>query len=299
MDEIRSLLAQAQLSLLPRQGDYELQRIHEIIGVKALVDGRADLEELFGILLAHREPHGPPPRPKTLDLVGHSTAGESLLRLGDWVIDASKPAVTAFFRELADQDVLPRLGVYALRLIGCATASTEAGRATICALASILDLEVYGTTTLVYSAHYGPEGFKREWSNVLVAASDLRRETSPAEPPLFDPYPRALDVDSLPAAPLTRDALAWPLRIATADAASHILRLVRRTTGAQRPGLLTAPHCELALPAAQPGHYHTAQVVLDGEFLRVYPDGAHRPGIVYAVLDARALRSIADQLPLA
>ena len=63
------------------------------------------------------------------------------------------------------------------------------------------------------------------------------------------------------------------------------------------PGLLTAPSCEIALPSSKPNWYHLVQVILDGEFVRVYPDGDHNPGVVFPVDDARALRALIDELP--
>src|SRR5438094_7148983 len=99
-----------------------------------------------------------------------------MLMLGDWIIDATRPGVTAFFRELADNDVLPRLGVHALRLIGCQTADSGLGRATICTLSDILGLEVYATTKLIYSAHYDHQGFRDDCTHALVCASDVRPE---------------------------------------------------------------------------------------------------------------------------
>ena len=65
------------------------------------------------------------------------------------------------------------------------------------------------------------------------------------------------------------------------------------------PGLLTAPCCEVALPSAEPGQYHRAQILLGGEMVRVFPDGPDRPGIVYPVDDATALMLLVDNLPLA
>lgn len=61
------------------------------------------------------------------------------------------------------------------------------------------------------------------------------------------------------------------------------------------PGLLTTPVCELALPSAVPGAYHIAHVLLDGAFLRFYPDGPTAPGVVYPIDDALALRRIIDE----
>jgi hypothetical protein len=288
------LLAQRHLSVITRHADSELARIQDAIAHAVRVDDRSDVERMFGELLAIEHPVVP----KTLDLIGHSTADSSLLKLGDWVIDAANAAVTAFFHELADLDVLPRLGVYAVRLLGCQTAETEHGRATMCALSDIIELEVYGTTDLIFASHYDRHGFKDDRDFVLTSSTDVRRKTRPPQELLRgSPYPRALDVDALPATSLQATDRAWPQRIASGDAAASILRLIRRGDGATMPGLLTVPRCEIALPAARAGAYHVAQILGDYEFIRVYPDGPDGDGIVYPVTDPHALRAIVDNLP--
>ncbi|MBA3397955.1 MAG: hypothetical protein H0T89_35350 [Deltaproteobacteria bacterium] len=293
------LLGAPHLSVITRQADHELARVQDIIAHKVLVDGRSDFEALFGELLT-AVARGVHPRPKTLDLIGHATPGKSLLQLGGWVIDTASPTVTAFFRELADHDVLPQLGFHAVRLLGCQTADTGQGRSTICTLSNILGLEVFGTTQLIYSAHYDAGGFRDNCHHALVCASDLRSELGESTLPLEMPaYPRVLDVDALPSAPLIVREHPWPRRIATSQAASRILRLIRRNEGAQMPGLLASPSCEIALPAARPNWYHLAQMLLDGDFVRVYPDGDRKPGVVYPITDPHALRALVDELPSA
>lgn len=286
------LLARPQLSVISRDIDPELEQIAARIDEKVFVDGRAELEELLGRLLSIDAPV----TPKTLDLIGHSTAGQSLLVLGNWVIDAASPTVTAFFRELAELEVLKRLGVQSVRLLGCRTADTSHARSTICTLSEILGVEVYGTTDLVFNAHYTNAGFADERRYLLVGASELREAARPSNVmPESDPYERVLDLDALPATPLA--ATPWPLKIASRDEASAMLRLVRRRAGATMPGLLTAPRCEVALPSADPGLYHRAQILFEGAFVRVYPDGIEGPGIVYPVEDAAALTQLVDRLP--
>lgn len=288
------LLAQQQLSLVTRHADSELARIHEAIEHKVLVDGRADVEEVLSRLLQVKGPR----QPKTLDLIGHSTSNGSLLQLGDWVIDAASSTVTAFFRELADFDVLPRLGIHAVRLLGCKTAETAHARATICTLSDILGLEVYGTTGLVFAAQYSPRGFHDDWKFLLVGSTDLRPilhgEDAPAA---TESYDRALDVDTLPAVPLD-SAPAWPRRVADDRLARNILRLVRRRAGTVMPGLLALPSCEIAIPSTMEGLYHVAQVMLDGRFVRVYPQDSDA-GVLYPVEHPQALRSLVEHLPVA
>jgi hypothetical protein len=294
--DLSALLARPHLSVFTRHADSELARIQELVEPKVLVDGRGDLEELFGDLLAQALP----PTPKTLDLIGHSTPDKALLALGDWVIDASRSAVTAFFRGLADLEVLPRLGVRALRLLGCQTADTKEARVTICRLSDILGVEVLGTRQLLYSAHYDARGFRDESAHLLTSSSELRQDPGEAIASIqATRYPRHLDVDALPASPLSAHRPGWPRRIASAEAARGILRLVRRTAGAEMPGLLASPTCEIALPSTRPEWYHFMQILLDGEFVRVYPDGPGKPGVVYPVDEPRALRTLVDQLPTA
>src|SRR5688572_1164021 len=55
--------------------------------------------------------------PVTLDLLGHSTRDHHLLRLGDDRVDMLDPVVARFFRALADEQLLPRLEVVAVRLL--------------------------------------------------------------------------------------------------------------------------------------------------------------------------------------
>ena len=107
---LAELLDQPRISIVCRSEDPELVRIRETIAHGLAIGGRADLETTLCALLEV----GRPGVPKTLDLIGHSTSITSLLVLGDWVIDASSPTVTAFFRELAEQDVLTRLDVTAV-----------------------------------------------------------------------------------------------------------------------------------------------------------------------------------------
>ena len=292
-----ALLAQPRLSVITGDPDAELTRIRELIEHRVVIDGRDDLEELLGYLLSA----GLPPTRKTLDLIGHATPDRSLLAMGSWVIDAGSSAVRAFFRELAELEVLPRLGIHAIRLLACQTAETAHGCATICKLSEILGVEVLGTRQLLSAAHYDAHGFKQEAQHVLASSYDLRREPAETIGTMrgwrTSRWPRLLEIEALPSSPLTTHLPPWPRRIATAAAARDLLLLVRRSAGAEMPGLLAPPCCEIALPSSKPGWYHVAQILFDGEFVRFYPGGMHLPGIVYLVEDPRALRALVDRLP--
>jgi len=289
MTAARALLARPHLTVVSGEPDFDLRQIARIIAGSEIVDGRGQLEDLLGRLDAEIE-RAAAVTPKTLDLIGHTRSRSSLVTLGDWMIDASNPATVTVFRGLADREVLPRLGVHALRLLGCSSAGTAQGRATICTLADLLGIEVYGSRELMSAGHYDAGGFRDCWSFLLVSASELRRAASGGGMvPAKHRYPRVLDLDALPAITLGARPAGCPRRIASAQAAHQILQLVRRLEGASMPGPAATPTCELALPSAMPDAYHIAHVLFDGAFLQFYPDGMAASGIGFPTEDAGAL----------
>ena len=287
----RRLLTRPRISIVTSHPDAEVSRLQALLGDHLQADGRSALEALLGQLVyAIGEPA---PVPKTLDLIGHSTP-DGLLRLGDWILDGERSTVTAFFRGIADIEVLPRIGVTALRLLGCSTAVSTRARNTMKILAELLGLEVYGTTSPIYSLHYDESGFSHQWRFLLSAASESPKSAEESPAPL--PSRRTLDIDSLPLVALgaTRE---WQRHLVSRDVARDVLELVDRTAGAQMPGLLAIPSAELALPSHRADHCHLAEVILDGQFLRVYPDGDAQPGIVYPVLAPQRLLALLTSLP--
>ena len=113
------------------------------------------------------------PWTRTLDLIGHSTREAKLLRLGTTVIDMCKPSVASWFEQLAADAVLDRLGVVAVRLLGCETAATPTSQLTIRLLASVLGMPVYGTRKIVLRSHYTDEGFDSRFTHVLIESTQL------------------------------------------------------------------------------------------------------------------------------
>lgn len=287
----RRLLTQPRISIITSHPDAEVSRLQALLGDHLQADGRSALESLLGQLVYSID--DATPAPKTLDLIGHATP-DGLLRIGDWVLDGETTTVSAFFRGIADCEVLPRIGVTALRLLGCSTAVSTRARSTMKILSELLGLEVYGTTSPIYSLHYDEHGFAHQWRFLLSAASEALGASE--EPPAPVPSRRTLDIDSLPLVALgaTRE---WQRHVVALDVAREVLELVDRTAGAQMPGLLAIPSAELALPAHRAGHCHVAEVILDGNFLRVYPDGDTQPGIVYPVLAPLRLLALLTSLP--
>lgn len=116
-----------------------------------------------------------PASPMMLDVIGHSTRDRHLLRLGDDRVDMLDPVVARFFRAVADAHLLPRLGVAAVRLLGCETAVSSGGQRTLRLLARTLGLPVFGATRPLMKSHYDERGFNPAFTRVLVEGSALNQ----------------------------------------------------------------------------------------------------------------------------
>jgi hypothetical protein len=122
-------------------------------------------------LRAVLERRAPIAGPVTLDLIGHSTPGHHLLRLGNTAIDMLDRRVAGFFTDLAATALLPRLGITAVRLLGCETAVTDAGQRTLRLLTATLRVPVYGTSKPLMKSHSDAAGFCSAFSHLLIEAS--------------------------------------------------------------------------------------------------------------------------------
>jgi hypothetical protein len=133
----------------------------------------ASLPELRGVLESVRFRVDPLGRPRSLDLLGHSTDGHHLLRLGKTAIDMLDPAVATFFSTVATTDLLPALGIVSVRLLGCETAVTDEGHRTMRMLSRTLGLPVFGTLAPLLHNHWGQNGFEAAFGHLLVEVSEL------------------------------------------------------------------------------------------------------------------------------
>jgi hypothetical protein len=116
--------------------------------------------------------------PATLDLTGHSTRGHHLLRLGGTPIDMLDRRVHRFFTDLATAALLPRLGIATVRLLGCETALTDAGRRTLRMLAWTLRVPVFGTRKDLLKWHFTHAGLDPAFDHLLVEVATLSRPSS-------------------------------------------------------------------------------------------------------------------------
>jgi hypothetical protein len=147
--------------------------VEAFLRASALRDGWSNvvesLHELRGVLEGRARAPG---AIATLDLIGHSTRGHKLLRLGRTVIDMLDPSVERFFVALADDGLLD--DVAAVRLLGCETAVSPSGQRTIRTLGWTLGLPVYGTKKPLFKSHYDARGFDPAFGHVLVESTQLR-----------------------------------------------------------------------------------------------------------------------------
>ena len=196
------------------------------VGGAHFARGRNELEQLCCELLARGVTSS------TLDLVGPTTR-DHLLAFGDWVIDGRHRRTRAMFRGLAEAEVLQRLGVTAVRIIGCTTAMTDRARTSSGELADILGMPVTGTTDLLRVA------------DGMIVTCTLNGT-------------RMLDLDAV--------AVDYEphLPVAGEQQTRAILAAIRRDAGTALPGLLAAAHSTVALPSG-----HRIEVLLDDELVRI------------------------------
>ena len=133
----------------------------------------SSLAELRAILESLRGKAAAPGALRSLDLLGHSTSGHHLLRLGSTPIDMLDPVVARFFRAQATADLMSSLGIRTVRLLGCQTAVTDAGQRTIRMLSRALRMPVYGTLVPLHGSHWQADGFNPAFARILVEAAQL------------------------------------------------------------------------------------------------------------------------------
>jgi hypothetical protein len=104
----------------------------------------------------------------SLDLIGHSSRSSKLLVIGRDTIDLLDRRIEKFFVDLSKTDVLRRLGVQQIRLLGCQTGLTRSGQYAMRRLAAIFDMSVYGTLVPLRSEHYDASGLRLDCRHILL-----------------------------------------------------------------------------------------------------------------------------------
>ncbi len=198
--------------------DGELTRLVERVASHRPVEQLVGLRRLLDGLLCCPATR-PGSAPRTLDLLAHSTA-DRLLQMGSSVLDPRQPAIRRLFEQMARDEVLPGLGIHAVRLLGCETAMTHAGQDAIRALTDILGVRVLGTVRPVYAAHFGATGLLDRYELMLCDADCL--PDLPTGSSWSSPRPRRRRASqprrALPAAAVTEARPAEPPRRSAARA---------------------------------------------------------------------------------
>jgi hypothetical protein len=86
-------------------------------------------------------------------------------------------------------------------------------------------------------------------------------------------------------------------RLASGDDVQRIVDLVRCDEGATMAGAVVQPDYQVAMTSITSCQYHLIDILLAGEFVRVYPDGHELPGVLFPVNDPVALLALVDTLP--
>ena len=262
----------------------ELAVIQDVVrggGRLALVDDADGLLALLRQLAACR----PPRARRRLDLIGHTNSA-GLLILGTSVLDfAMEPAAREArpeyraFATIAREGLLRRLGVDAVRLIGCRSAGSAAARETMQVLESLLRVDVRGVCDLVTATEFDAHGF----NGVTVAAA------SPACPTFKFPdgdvkfAPDQLSYERPSRAPrvIQLADLEYAMRVVEAAIGEH--------RGARMSGLLAQPIAQVVLGKRRP--WPSFEILLGLELIRTFPDHERGP-VVFPVKDRAALRQL-------
>jgi len=254
--------------------DDELRLIHRLMsGRSEIVHERWGAETFIQIL--SRIPHSP--GDQTLDLIGHSTAVSLFLDFGGWVIQPDQE-LEAFCARVTRHVARFK----ELRLIGCATAGSTEGRTALATLQEALGIKVLGTSAIVYSGNFDPQGY---YDGSSLAPADSTRSQSILSIP---------DKAKLPIPQI--DALYYQHAIPQAryerifssiDVPDFLLTYIDSTRAWSLPGLLTKPLLEVVV-GSEDRKLLFGEILFNWNFLRVkFPNGH----VVFPIADPIGIRT--------
>jgi hypothetical protein len=138
------------LTLISDVADRELDAIRRTVRAYDRVGGH----ESVVVILQDHALRGT--RADALDLVGHSR-DHGFLVLGSWLLDDSPQTAGTFSQDIAP--ALDTIGVRAVRLLGCSTATSLRGISALAQISRATRREVYGTRRYVSKHDYRSTGF--------------------------------------------------------------------------------------------------------------------------------------------
>ncbi|HEY0987881.1 MAG TPA: hypothetical protein VGD80_12545 [Kofleriaceae bacterium] len=222
-------------------------------------------------------------RPETLrvDLIAHSRARR--LHLGDWTVDDNAPT------EELRQNLAQALNGVALeiRLLGCNTGIMPDGRNAMRAIARSFGARVWGTMVPVSANDFADNEFK---STGILVDQDGAPHFPPS--PIQGTVGWFTTIAKLPSGSThavllgalsaesedqlcddwnrTHPSLRWPIHACSGAALRALVQAHAEPAIARIAGLLALPELEIAAPMTG-GGFERLTVLLDGEFVRVYP----------------------------
>lgn len=230
------------------------------------------------------------PAEKTLDLVSHSYSNDHLLMLGHVPSDDQaqfKKVVENFLIEdeawnpwmgfLSDPQLgLKTLGITQVRLLGCLTACTSAGRQAMSALHEALDMPVLGTTRLLSQLDFKSGEFAPT-SPALFSTDDL-----PSLPTCSSTFPDGsndvLDFAFEKSDEFTREDLRGLAgartvlpSLKTAEERQLTDLIGRGGKGKSLPGLLTVPTWQYRVAVeGEHDRFRLLQILFDWQIVNVF-----------------------------
>lgn len=121
-----------------------------------------------------------------LDIIGHSRSRDGVLKIGELALTSI--VAMQQFSELAERDILARLGIRRIRLLGCRTSQAR-GAHVVRVIREYTNLEVYSSRADLFAVHYDDNGFRPDAFPLLVNY-DAVEAGGPGDPPPRDDYPR-------------------------------------------------------------------------------------------------------------
>jgi hypothetical protein len=289
-----------QLNISLLDADEALCETQNNIDGESLVSGAfpASKDEygVVGVVKNVNSPLGP----LVVDLIAHARHG--ILQFGHWVIDSDERASEMLLEEWRGRPLSK------LRLLGCNTILTTAGQAAILHLKEVLknhgldDVGVYGTTVPLYAYDFGPQGLLKS-GLVRESARRPKPVDGPAAPETVNSWfkrflpltgstkadLRRLRTETLEEASRDRtralEISRWLIDEVASDSTIDEVFDKLEPEFATAPGLLAYPDREQLYPAGSrdgvPVFYRVTSL-LDGAFLRFYPEGFKHGVIVRA-----------------
>jgi hypothetical protein len=261
-----------------------------VAGAQASINGLVRVDSIAGL---HRFlvdlTRTPPAHAASLDLIG-SSMGTGVLRLGRSTIDATVPEVLDVFEAIGQEQLLPRLGIRVVRLVGARTATEQVAQDTLRRLRQFLGVPVLGTTSLVTRDDFTEDGFDRSLDCAFV---DDRGAGGPRKPVVLPPATTPARSFGFDAIGIVRESalpkVPWPRFVVPRTFDLRQLSNQVRDAGHAIPGLLALPRCELLLPAGRMAgeeRFRVIEVLFNWELIRIH--GPSLPGgAIYPVVSSQ------------